>query len=41
MWGWLFEQPTAWQEILIGIILGIVLLYLEDAIDRYRNRHDS
>jgi hypothetical protein len=36
MWGWLFEQPPAWMEIVIGIALSVSVLFLEDYIDRYR-----
>lgn len=39
MWRWLFEQPPAWLEILIGVSLGIVFLYAEDWIDRFRGRN--
>lgn len=38
MWGWLFEQPNTWQEIVIGVLLSVAVLYLEDWIDRYRGR---
>ena len=38
MWGWLFEQPPAWLEIVIGIVIGLLFLYGEDWIDRYRGR---
>lgn len=35
---WLFQQPVAWQEILIGIILMAVALFIEDRIDQWRKR---
>jgi hypothetical protein len=35
---WLFQQPTAWQEILIGIVLMVVALFAEDWIDQWRKR---
>jgi hypothetical protein len=35
---WLFEQPPAWLEILIGVTLGLFFLWGEDWIDRYRGR---
>ena len=41
MWGWLFEQPNTWQEIVIGVILAVAVLYLEDLIDQWRNRKEQ
>ena len=38
---WLFQQPVAWQEILIGVILGVVVLFAEDWIDQWRERRRS
>lgn len=37
---WLFQQPVAWQEIIIGIVLMVVALFAEDWIDRYRQRNE-
>lgn len=35
---WLFQQPPAWLEIVIGVVLLVVGLFAEDWIDQWRGR---
>ena len=35
---WLTQQFTVWQEILFGLIMLALGLFLEDWIDRWRGR---
>lgn len=37
MWHWLFaEQFSRGEELIVGLLLGAVMLFIEDAIDQYR-----
>ena len=38
MWGFWSEQMNRWQEILFGLLMLLLGLFLEDYIDRYRDR---
>ena len=35
---WLREQMSAWQEIVFGLLMLVVGLFLEDWIDQWRER---